>query len=285
MEKMRFGMSSCGFPELTEKNFKAMKAAGVSELEVSISGYFNKNQNIDWQGIKEKADKYGISLWSYHLPFVPFEKIDISSPDEDLRLSTVSEFKRLIEKAVSIGIKIIIIHPSGEPYTDDERVHRMECAKRSLKVLAEFADNLGAVIAVEDLPRTCLGRDSSDIKKLLLADSRLKVCFDTNHLLAQPLNEFVKEVGDKIITTHVSDYDFKDERHWLPGEGDIDWRELISSLEEVGYSGPLLYEVSLEAPDSIKREKTLDFSDFSENHKSLLKKEKPKPIGIRNENL
>lgn len=285
MEKMRFGMSSCGFPELTEENFKEMKDAGVSELEVSISGYLDKNQNIDWQGIKEKADKYGVSLWSYHLPFVPFEKIDISSPDENLRLSTVAEFKNLIEEAVSIGIKIIIIHPSGEPYTDGERAPRIECAKRSLKELAEFADNLGAVIAVEDLPRTCLGRDSADIKKLLSADSRLKVCFDTNHLLAQPLKEFVKEIGDKIITTHVSDYDFKDERHWLPGEGDIDWRELISSLEEVGYSGPLLYEVSLEAPNSIKREKTLDFSDFSVNHKSLLKKEKPKALGIRNENL
>lgn len=285
MEKMRFGMSSCGFPELTEKNFKKMKDAGVSELEVSISGYLDKNQNIDWQGIKEKADKYGISLWSYHLPFVPFEKIDISSPDENLRLSTLAEFKKLIEKAVSIGIKIVIIHPSGEPYTDGERTLRIECAKRSLKELAEFADNLGAVIAVEDLPRTCLGRDSSDIKKLLSADSRLNVCFDTNHLLAQPLKEFVKEIGDKIITTHVSDYDFKDERHWLPGEGDIDWRKLISSLEEVGYSGPLLYEVSLEAPNSIKREKTLDFSDFSENHKSLLKKEKPKALGIRSENL
>lgn len=285
MKKMRFGMSSCGFPDLTEENFKDMQEAGVSELEVSISGNFNKNQNIDWQGIKEKADRYGINLWSYHLPFVPFEEIDISSPKENLRLSTVAEFKKLIEKAVSIGIKIIIIHPSGEPYTEDERKPRLECAKRSLKELAEYADKLGAVIAVEDLPRTCLGRDSSDIKNLISVDSRLKVCFDTNHLLAEPLSEFIKAIGDKFITTHVSDYDFKDERHWLPGEGDIDWSELIGELEKVGYDAPLLYEVYLEAPDSIKRERTLNFSDFKENHKSLLKKEKPKALGIRKENL
>ena len=42
----------------------------------------------------------------------------------------------------------------------------------------------------------------------------------------------------------MSYYDRKNERHWLPGEGVIDWTELLSALVESGYEGPFIYEAS-----------------------------------------
>ena len=99
----------------------------------------------------------------------------------------------------------------------------------SFSILADIAEKYDAVIAVENLPRTCLGRDSFDIKKILSYDDRLRVCFDTNHLLEQKNSDFVFDIGEKIITTHVSDYDLENERHWLPREGIIDWNELIGA--------------------------------------------------------
>lgn len=42
----------------------------------------------------------------------------------------------------------------------------------------------------------------------------------------------------------MSDYDRKNERHWLPGEGVIDWNELLSVLIDSGYKGPFIYEAS-----------------------------------------
>ena len=79
--------------------------------------------------------------------------------------------------------------------------------------LADFANKFGAVICVEDLPRTCLGRDSSDINELVSAQPDLRVCFDTNHMLSEDVCAFIKDVGDKIVTVHVSDYDYLNERH------------------------------------------------------------------------
>ena len=102
-------------------------------------------------------------------------------------------------------------------------------------------------------------------------------------LLSEPIKDFVENIGDKFITTHFSDYDFKNERHWLPGEGDIDWVELMETLEKVGYCGPILYELGLMPPatETLSRRK-LTFSDFKENHTSLINKEKPKAIGTVN---
>ena len=50
-------------------------------------------------------------------------------------------------------------------------------------------------------------------------------------------------MGGRIITLHVSDYDFVDERHLLPGEGKNPWGEILRALEEVGYDGRFTYEV------------------------------------------
>jgi sugar phosphate isomerase/epimerase len=54
---------------------------------------------------------------------------------------------------------------------------------------------------------------------------------------------FVEAIGSRIITLHVSDYDFIDERHLLPGEGKNDWAAIVDALERADYAGPWMYEV------------------------------------------
>ena len=63
--------------DLTEENFKKLRDAGISAIEISVPA--EKYAGIDYAGVKKFADEYGIKLWSYHLPFYPFEKIDISA--------------------------------------------------------------------------------------------------------------------------------------------------------------------------------------------------------------
>lgn len=274
MEAMRLGLSSCGFQDMTEKDFDELLKVGVKEVEVSVAD--EKYKTLDFDGIKKRANSAGINLWSFHLPFSPFEEIDIAK--NDLKEYTIGYFSELIKRASDMGTKIIVIHPSGEPFSDDEREEAIKISADSLAQLAEIAAREGSVIAVEDLPRTCLGRNSSDMKKLISCDDRLRICFDTNHLLSESIKDFIEAVGDKIVTTHFSDYDFKNERHWLPGEGKIDWVELIEALENVGYSGPIIYELGLEATYSIQR-RDLTFKDFAENHSALINKTPLKAIG------
>ena len=238
----RVGLSSCG-KEINEELFKAYADADIMAMEISLA--YDKCDDFDYKMALELSKKYGVELWSYHLPFGPFETNDISNPH--IAGQTVEYLSGLIKKGSDIGIDKYIIHPSGEPIDEEDRKMRMECSKESLFKLAEIAKAHGSVLAVEDLPRTCLGRDSFEIKDLISAHPDLGVCFDTNHLLDERNADFVRELGDKIITTHVSDYDFRNERHWMPGEGKVDWVELVTALEEVGYDGPFLYEVNFEA--------------------------------------
>lgn len=258
---------SCG-GTVNEEIMAGHKAAGINTIEISV-GNTQLADALDFKEARRLADKYGIELWSLHLPFLPFNVIDPSVPA--LADYTVKYFCSFIAKATEIGIKTIVIHPSGEPIAESDRPMRLECAKKSLAALAEYAKTKGAVIAVEDLPRTCLGRDSSDILELISAHPDLRVCFDTNHLLGESIADFIKKVGDKIITTHVSDYDEKNERHWLSGEGVIDWKALKDALIAIGYDGPWLYELGLDGSlPTIDRERRLEYSDFARNHDEIM---------------
>ncbi len=276
---MEIGLSTPDF--VNEQLFCDMKNAGIKHMEVSVSKELS--EKLSFEDLKNWAKKYDINLWSFHLPFWPFTEIDISKPS--LAEGSVEYLKGYIEKGSKIGIDKYVIHASGEPIDEGERKIRMETAKKSLKELAEYADSFGSTIIVENLPRTCLGRDSSDILELLSVDKRLKACFDTNHLLKENSSEFIKAVGEKIVTTHVSDYDFKDERHWLPGEGKIDWQKMIEDLKSAGYTGVWLYEISLGCPRTIVRDRNLTCQDFSDNAKVLFEGKTPMPIGKAKENL
>lgn len=267
--------------EINEAMFKSYSEAGISQMEVSVNKALS--EALDFEKLLEWSKKYGVELYSFHLPFMPFADIDISHPQ--LAEKSVEYLKYYIDKGTKIGINKYIIHPSGEPINENDREARMKIAKESLSILADYADKKGAVICVENLPRTCLGRDSKDILELLSANEKLLACFDTNHLLAENATDFIKAVGKKIVTLHVSDYDFKNERHWLPGEGLVDWQSIISAIKEINYSGSWLYEISLGAPWTIVRPRDLTYEDFCKNAAELFEGKPLTKISTPVENL
>ena len=271
----KVGLSSCGF-SLNEESFVKLEQGGIEAIEICMAPRLYPD--IPYREIAALSRRYHVALWSYHLPFWPFSEVEPSSPDPALRKRTVSYFTDMIERAADIGISRFVVHPSGEPIAPEEREERLSCAMESLDALAEIAHRHGAVIAVEDLPRTCLGSTVAEMVRLICANDKLRVCFDTNHLLQDTHTDFIRVLGDRIVTLHVSDYDFTDEKHWLPGEGSISWQSLLAALAEVPYRGVWMYELSLTAPKTLTRSRDLSFADFRQNADALFAGETPKRI-------
>lgn len=282
MNNFRLGLSCCGCQDLQDSDFENYVSAGIKTMELSFS--FDKYDTLKWDEIGKRASKFGVELWSLHLPFLPFAEINPASLDKAVRNNTVKYFEQLIKKAGSIGVKTIVVHPSAEPISDSNRADAMYSAKESFLRLAEIAQQAGNIIAIENIPRTCLCKNSSEMAEILSADSRLMSCFDTNHLLGETAEEYINNVGSRIITTHVSDYDFKNERHWLPGEGKADWNSIIKSLKSVGYDGPWVYELEFTPPPTIRR-RVLTTHDFRENYDELMNLNIPRAIGTPVEEL
>ena len=264
----RIGLSSCF--ELNEVNFQNMQKAGLSAVEISKKPLWY--ESADYKAIIAMANRYDVQVWSLHLPFEPYiDTFDISSVQKDVREAALHKWTRIIKEAGDVGIDKFIVHTSGEPIADSERSERVECAMEFLDKLAEIAFAAGGKIAIEDLPRTNLGNTAEEMLTLLSANEKLRVCFDTNHLMADNNTNFLRKLGKKIITTHVSDYDFVDEKHWMPGEGKVDWKKLVAELKKTGYEGVWMYEVPFESLPTLIRPRDLTFEDFYQNAQKILK--------------
>ena len=244
-QKWKVGTYSGVLNEINATQLNELEDLGFELIELGVSYLVGKpiEEQKEWiSHINEVMDSSGLKIWSIHIPFG--KSLDISSVDENDRQRIVKELISLIDLCSNLRPSKYIIHPSAEPIADSERKIRMEKSITSLKELNKFVKDKGANLAVECLPRTCLGNSSDEILYLVnsIGDG-IEVCFDTNHLLKEKPEIFASKVGKYISTVHISDYDGIDERHWIPGRGIIDWGKVLDELIKCGYKGPWMFEV------------------------------------------
>ncbi len=279
VEKWKVGTSSGVFNDFSQKEFDEFKANGIDYIELG-SGVFGKKTQTQQEelilDLKKKADKAGIKIWSIHLPFS--RTYDVSTTNETDRENMIKECSRLMLLCKPLKPQKFVIHGSSEPIPDSERQIRLENCIISLKLLNLEAKKVNGQLALECLPRTCLGNTGEELLKIVNSvGNGLGVCFDANHMLKEKPEEFVSKVGKLITTVHISDYDGLDEKHWLPGTGVINWSKVISELADAGYKGPFMYEASRRKPasdgttDSSKLTTKELYSNFQELKTNYLK--------------
>ncbi|MBN1250347.1 MAG: sugar phosphate isomerase/epimerase [Anaerolineae bacterium] len=177
-------------------------------------------------------------------------ELDLSSPDPAVRDAGIAAVGAALALAQGVGAEIVVVHPSSEPIADDARGARMDLAKGSVRTIAAMAERAGERIALEWLPRTCLGHSVDELLALVAVaeGDTVGVCLDTNHLMGDfaALPEAVRTFGPRLIALHCSDYDGVDEKHWPPGRGVIDWGAFMAALRDVGFPGPFHYEAGLD---------------------------------------
>lgn len=250
IENWKPGTSSGIMNDFSQEEFNRLREAGIFYIELG-SGVFRDKTDSEcsaWVAdVKEKADAAGLKFWSFHLPFS--RVYDISSANVTDREKMITECRRMMLLCKPLKIRKYVIHGSSEPIPGDERQVRINNCIASLRILTNEAKKVNARLALECLPRTCLGNTSDEIIMIVSSTGNsLEVCFDTNHLLKETPEEFASKTGKLITTLHISDYDAVDERHWLPGAGVINWTGVIDELAKAGYKGPFMFEASRRKP-------------------------------------
>lgn len=188
-----------------------------------------------------------VRVRSVHLPYGG--RLDISWPDDGRRAHAVATTAAHLRAAAALGASIVVVHPSAEPISNLVRPSHLAAARRSLEELTAIAADVGVPLAVECLPRTCLGNTAAELAGLLagLDAQWIGACIDVNHInLREPdLAHAVGVLAPRLLTLHCSENDGVDERHWMPGDprGVVDWGAFYLGLGEAGYQGPFLYEL------------------------------------------
>ena len=267
-QTLKKGTSLCFTGSLSAESLAELKANGIDAVEFSFSKdkYYNEFDFVNRaQEYADRVREAGLEWWSLHLPFS--RTLDITNLNDAEREEIVNINTEMILAAGKAGCKVAVLHPSSEPISDEVRPERLAYSRKNILRLREACDQVGMKLAVENLPRTCLCNRSAEMIALL-RDTGAGVVFDTNHSLAEEnvafLNALV-DAGLEIYSLHISDYDFVDERHRLPGDGINDWKGIMAALEKAGYHGPMMYEV----PRQPKDRDVITTAQLSENMDKL----------------
>jgi len=183
---------------------------------------------------------------SIHLPFGGVW--DFSSLDEDARRMAIARQRIIIEQCAPLGAPQLTVHASAEPIEPEAREARLKQAIRSIKELLPYARCHGMHMAVEWLPRTCIGNKEEELFAIVepFSPDEVGILLDVNHVMTRyaELPAIIGTLAPRLIAFHISDYDGIDERHWVPGDsrGVIDWRGVMEAIRAIGHDVRLIVE-------------------------------------------
>lgn len=193
------------------------------DLAIQLS-FFKKQDflHLDHNLIKNTCDLLNIDIASVHAPTV-----DVFD----------SEFFEILAKIRNTyNTDLISIHPQkGKP----------DAAMAKLKEYAKAIEELDVILAYENFPSSVKKRKwvcSSREMHLLFDLPFLKLTFDTSHLdRAEDCIEEFDAVSDKVAVIHLSDKNGR-RQHQPLGQGQLPYKQFISHLDKLHFSGPIVLE-------------------------------------------
>lgn len=240
--------------ELPEKNeeiiLKYCKEAGFDVIDYTPGA-------IGWKNAVAKllraSEKYELPLEQSHAPFNRYKKAPIDEFKERLNIA--------FDAAIAMGNKQIVVHCDDYPIPKDGIYDSKVATEETYEFWAPFAEkaaNNGLIMAIETVfhdnrsknaPPDRFGADLNELIGLIdrFDNPYVKCCWDSGHarlaFTRAGMPDAMRKLGDRICCTHIHDNYYNRDLHVLPFQGDIDWREHMATMKEIGYTGNLTYEI------------------------------------------
>jgi sugar phosphate isomerase/epimerase len=230
-------------------------AFGFRTVEVfATRTHFDYHSDNAVADLQQWLAEAGVELHSVHAPVgegfssgrwdQPFS---LASADRDARARAVEEAERAVQIARRIPFKVLVTHLGVPRWAPAAAAgNSRDAARRSVEELAAIAGPLGVRIAVEVIPNE-LSRAGSLVHfvERVVDAADVGICLDLGHAqLDGDAVDAVETVSEHLIAVEVHDNNRRTDDHLVPFEGSIDWPGALTSVQKVGYDGPVIFEVS-----------------------------------------
>ena len=236
----------------------ASTLAGIeTTLEETLE--FIENLGIDYAELVHQFPSENIDadiLESYNLKYSihsPFMDVNIAALQDKSRLNSIKQIKDSIDLANKINAEAVVIHPGLAPFLANkyflDKVY--ERANNSIKELGEYGRDLGVLATIENMP-TFDGMLYNNMEDLhnLLTSLDMSMTLDIGHANHSGYSPD-QMIFDSIKHIHIHDNFGDEDAHLALGEGSIELKYIVNSLEEKNYDG--IYIIEVNDYDSIKK--------------------------------
>lgn len=217
------------------QRLKLLKTAGYAHISI----WLGPEEKLVLDGIPEEmcalsADSR-LHIECAHADYQDANLIWKGTDAQRRRLA--EQMQRLIRLCLENGIGILVMHVCKGDAPPKPNPEGLEF----IRGLVDGTPADGRVaIAIENT------RNPEVINYVLSAIKapNLGLCYDSSHdfLHSARPTELLKDWGHRLLYTHFSDNDGKQDSHWIPGEGIIDW-DLIDTAFPHGFRGNISFEV------------------------------------------
>ena len=223
-----------------------IRSSGFESVEVSDSATLNLPQLDEIIRISQDC---GLEIRNWHLSGKsPFVQIESQSRE------AIDGMKCSMDRGARTGAKKHVLHWL-------QRFLDPKCDslwRNATDQWVQHADSLGVRLLMEtvpDKPRNERYVPSREIIEFVnnYPAHLMGICLDVNHSnLKEDLPSVVRIIRRRLASLHISDNDGKSEKHWLPGQGVIDFPGLFNALRNINFAGDFVLEVtaSCDQPDS-----------------------------------
>ncbi|MCA0044771.1 sugar phosphate isomerase/epimerase family protein [Celeribacter litoreus] len=185
----------------------------------------------------------------------PFEGLDIDNKDAELRPLITARFLKALEAADRIGARQMVLH---SPYTLWYQNNRLASRGYAEAKLARIHETLVPVVkASEEMGITLVIENIHDVDpatRRAMVDSfnsdAIALSIDTGHAHlarcmsgAPPVDYFVRDARHQLQHVHIQDLDGHADRHWAPGEGEIEWAAVFRAFADCESAPHLVLEL------------------------------------------
>ena len=228
---------------------ESIAAAGFSETELMAEGdEWQEPGSHDTRPCREALEQFKIFPHTIH---TPMSGVNLASSIEAIRRDSVTRIGDAMRYLGELGGRTAIVHPTGAttseepPYALENVGAAAERIYRSVSELVAVAEVTGVRIALENLPNTsipCRPLKSMEELRAFIAGfppEHVGLCLDTGHACISGLDaaEQARIASERLYALHIQDVDGKDDCHWVPGHGIIDWSALGAALSAIGFDG------------------------------------------------
>lgn len=249
----------CGFDALDlnlDKYFDTKAAAAGSDAPSVLEG-MPEQVFARFAGLEAALGETGLTVCQAHAPF------PVWFPGQDaLNARILGALENCLALCEKLGCPAIVVHPVVGPDPQTERARNLALYRSLMPAMNKYP---GVTVCLENLmvhpdgpyragPCSNAGEVCSLLDQLNreLGRDQFGFCFDLGHanLARLDIRKYLQALGHRVTLLHIHDNNGISDQHMLPyscmfrdNVHVTDWSGFLTALREIGYRGPLNFEV------------------------------------------
>lgn len=223
--------------ETIETTIRRASKLGYSKLEIAGSPeYYNTKE------VRKLLNDHNLGCWGSVT--LMLEDRNLLAKDEAQRAKSVQYVKDIVRMVKELDGHMVSVVPGtvGKIVPDGRPEEEWEWAVNSLKEVYEYAEASGILIGIEPINRFetyFINRGDQALALAKAVGPNCGICLDTFHMNIEEIDMFdmIRRAKGKIVGFHVAD-----NNRMAPGMGNLNWKKIIETLNEVGYDEVLSVE-------------------------------------------